>query len=93
MIIILWHIIIILQVILNLYNYNSTSSSLISIISNGIPQDLPFSIPHVPISSTWSIIIEFEQLLKPKLIILDEQRNLLYFLLYFSIPKGTHKNL
>ena len=95
MIIILRYIIIILQVLLNLYkyNYNSKSSSLISIISNGIPQDLPFSIPHVPISSTWSIIIEFEQLLKPKLIILDEQRNLLYFLLYFSIPKGTHKNL
>jgi len=79
LIIILWYIIIILQVILNLYNYNSTFSSLISIISNGIPQDLPFQIPHVPISSMWSIIIEFEQHSKPKLIILDEQRNLLYF--------------
>ena len=47
--IILWYIIIILQVLLNLYkcNYNSKSSSLISIISNGIPQGLPFSIPHV----------------------------------------------
>ena len=88
--IILWYIIIILQVLLNLYkyNYNSKSSSLIPIISNGIPQGLPFSISHVLISSTWSIVIEFEQHLKPKLIILDEQRNLLYF----SIPKGTHKN-
>jgi len=89
--IILWYIIIILQVLLKLYkyNYNSKSSSLISIISNGIPQGLLFSIPHVLISLTWSIVIEFEQHLKPKLIILDEQRILLYFL----IPKGTYKNL